>query len=95
MHILAGHPWEAQIELAFRHAALSVLRGLGVARQSAPFDVEMALNKVQEHVDVNKNCWFKLWISTILHAVCKHDHSPLEHMKSSQTMVCLRLVFLI
>ena len=48
MHVLAGHQWETQSDLAFRKAALSVLRGLGVSRQSAPFDVEAALEKVNK-----------------------------------------------
>ena len=48
MHVLAGHQWETQLDLAFRKAALSVLRGLGVSRQSAPFDVEAALETVNK-----------------------------------------------
>ena len=37
MHVLAGHAWEVQLEMAFRKATLSVLRGLWVARRSASF----------------------------------------------------------
>ena len=48
MHVLAGHQWETLLDLAFRKAAPSVLRGLGVSRQSAPFDVEVALETVNK-----------------------------------------------
>ena len=42
MHVLAGFPWGVQLDHAFRKAALSVLRGLGASRQSAPFDLTLA-----------------------------------------------------
>jgi hypothetical protein len=47
LHILAGHPWDEELDLARRKATMSVLRGLGVARQSAPFDL-MAVLRVFE-----------------------------------------------
>ena len=43
MHIKAGHPWTDSHALAVRKATTSVLRGAGVARQSAPFDLDKAL----------------------------------------------------
>ena len=46
--MLAGHQWETQVDLALRKAARSVLRCLGVPRQSAPFDVEVALQTVDK-----------------------------------------------
>ena len=49
VHILEGHPWDEELDLARRKASLSVLRGLGVARQSAPFDIVLALNVCKEN----------------------------------------------
>ncbi|CAK0867373.1 unnamed protein product, partial [Prorocentrum cordatum] len=46
MHVLARRAWCAQLDLAFRKSALSALRGAGVARQSAPFDLILALDVV-------------------------------------------------
>jgi len=43
MHIKAGYPWTDSHALAIRKATTSVLRGAGVARQSAPFDFNKAL----------------------------------------------------
>merc|ERR1711983_13663 len=48
MHVLGGYSWDAQLDLAFRKAALSVLRGLGTSRQSAPFDLLLALEKAED-----------------------------------------------
>ena len=48
MHILASFAWGVQLDLAFRKSALSVLRGLGVSRQSAPLDLTLALQKATE-----------------------------------------------
>ena len=42
-HIQAGHAWTDSLALAARKATTSVLRGLGAARQSAPFDVPRAI----------------------------------------------------
>ncbi|CAK0835747.1 unnamed protein product [Prorocentrum cordatum] len=47
-HTLAGWPWDEQLDLARRKATASVLRGLGVARQSAPFDLNAAVKAVRE-----------------------------------------------
>ena len=48
MHVLGGYAWDIQLDLAFRKAALSVLRGLGTSRQSAPFDLPLALEKADD-----------------------------------------------
>ena len=48
MHVLAGFPWDVQLDLAFRKSSLSVLRGLGASRQSAPFDLILLLQKAAE-----------------------------------------------
>ena len=42
-HILAGFPWEEILTLTIRKTTLSVTRGLGLARQAAPFDLDKAL----------------------------------------------------
>ncbi|CAK0840856.1 unnamed protein product, partial [Prorocentrum cordatum] len=47
-HALAGWPWDEQLDLARRKATASVLRGLGVARQSAPFDLNAAVAAARE-----------------------------------------------
>ncbi|CAK0883204.1 unnamed protein product, partial [Prorocentrum cordatum] len=47
-HTLAGWPWDEQLDLARRKATASVLRGLGVARQSAPVDLNAAVKAVRE-----------------------------------------------
>ena len=47
-HILEGHAWTEELDLVRRKATLSVLRGLGVARQSAPFDLLAVLRAVQD-----------------------------------------------
>ena len=48
MHVLAGHPWDTSLELSARKSATSVLRGLGVERQSAPFDLAVVLKTIEE-----------------------------------------------
>ncbi|CAK0849002.1 unnamed protein product [Prorocentrum cordatum] len=45
---LAGWPWDEQPDLARRKATASVLWGPGVARQSAPFDLNAAVKAVRE-----------------------------------------------
>ncbi len=45
-HVMAGHPWGPQLDLAASKAAMSVTRGLGAARQSAPFDLSLALKAI-------------------------------------------------
>ena len=47
-HILEGYTWTEELDLARRKATLSVQRGLGVARQSAPFDLVAVLRAVQD-----------------------------------------------
>jgi len=47
-HVMGGHAWHAQLDMAVRKAATSVSRGMGVARQSAPFDLDWALLAVSE-----------------------------------------------
>ena len=42
-HISAGHAWTDELALAARKATTSVLRGVGTARQSTPFDLDKAL----------------------------------------------------
>jgi hypothetical protein len=39
MHILGGFEWTPLLEMCFRKASHSVLRGIGAARQSRPFDL--------------------------------------------------------
>ena len=46
-HILAGHVWDQQLDFAGRKATASVTRGLGVARQSTPFNLLQALAAVR------------------------------------------------
>ena len=43
-HVLAGFDWPPLLELASRRATRSVLRGVGAAGQSLPFDVNKALD---------------------------------------------------
>lgn len=47
-HILSGFPWDAQLGLAVRKASASVMRGVGVARHSGPFDILQALRILRE-----------------------------------------------
>ena len=48
MHIISGNNWGEHLDLARRKATASVLRGVGVARQSAPFDLLAAVRAVRE-----------------------------------------------
>jgi hypothetical protein len=45
-HVLAGHLWDLQLDLVARKLSGSVTRGLGVTRQSAPFDLCRAVAAV-------------------------------------------------
>ncbi len=47
-HILGGHVWGHQLDFAAREAAMSVMRGLGTARQSAPLDLLQGLRAAKE-----------------------------------------------
>jgi hypothetical protein len=46
-HILTGNVWDLQLDFAVRKATASVMRGLGVARQSTPFDLGQCLEAVR------------------------------------------------
>jgi hypothetical protein len=48
-HILAGCVWDGQLDLVSRKATTSVTRGLGMARQSTPFKLLMALQAVKDN----------------------------------------------
>ena len=47
-HVAAGHRWDEQLELMARKTTASVTRGVGVTRQSAPFDFALALKVISE-----------------------------------------------
>ncbi len=46
--MLAGFVWDLQLDLVARKVSASVTRGLGVTRQSAPFELSRAVAAVHE-----------------------------------------------
>ena len=48
-HVLMGFEWNGQLDLVARKATTSVTRGLGMARQSTPFKLLLALEAMREN----------------------------------------------
>eukprot|EP00974_Lingulodinium_polyedra_P010509 1010542-Lingulodinium_polyedra.AAC.1 len=46
-HVLSGYGWDEELAVATRKVTASVLRGLGGGRQSAPFDLALAIEAAQ------------------------------------------------